>query len=175
MRAISKPAMTMPRSQARPHTASSPFPSRALLSARSVRLPLRSPLAVSPSRLPSCVRSPHRTRERTIPGVTCRVANDRRLFDAHEQLVLSAKDTWTGDCMRRDPTKRDSLRVLQHQLHKNCGLGHELIRAHLGAGPSPPVTAAPARKPAETPEQGGCRRIPHRQSRCHAGSVAPHH
>jgi hypothetical protein len=33
---------------------------------------------------------------------------DARLFDAHEQLVLSETASWVGDCMRRDPMKRDA-------------------------------------------------------------------
>lgn len=38
----------------------------------------------------------------------CRIARDQRLLAAHEQLVLSADRTWIGDCMRREPTKRDT-------------------------------------------------------------------
>lgn len=41
------------------------------------------------------------------PG-ECRLARDPRLLAAHEQLVLSAESTWIGDCMRREPTKRDT-------------------------------------------------------------------
>lgn len=41
----------------------------------------------------------------TIGG---RVVRDTRLFDAHEQLVLGAAASWVGDCMRRDPMKRDA-------------------------------------------------------------------
>ncbi len=32
-----------------------------------------------------------------------------RYFDAHEQLVLATSSSWIGDCMRRDPSKRDAL------------------------------------------------------------------
>lgn len=38
----------------------------------------------------------------------CRVARDVRLLDAHEQLVLDRATVWIGDCMRRDPLKRDA-------------------------------------------------------------------
>lgn len=38
----------------------------------------------------------------------CRVIRDQRLLAAHEQLVLSASRAWIGDCMRRDPAKRDA-------------------------------------------------------------------
>ena len=37
-----------------------------------------------------------------------RIIRDIRLFDAHEQLVLSQTASWVGDCMRRDPMKRDA-------------------------------------------------------------------
>lgn len=33
---------------------------------------------------------------------------DRRFEDAHEQLVLGPTTCWIGDCMRRDPAKRDA-------------------------------------------------------------------
>jgi hypothetical protein len=38
-----------------------------------------------------------------------RWSGNPRHFDAHEQLVLSATSSWIGDCMRRDPAKRDAL------------------------------------------------------------------
>jgi hypothetical protein len=38
-----------------------------------------------------------------------RCSRNVRHFDAHEQLVLSATSSWVGDCMRRDPVKRDAL------------------------------------------------------------------
>jgi len=37
-----------------------------------------------------------------------RFVSDIRFLDAHEQLVLDATTTWIGDCMRRDPLKRDA-------------------------------------------------------------------
>lgn len=37
-----------------------------------------------------------------------RVLHDDRLLNAHEQLVLGSSLTWVGDCMRRDPEKRDA-------------------------------------------------------------------
>ncbi len=38
-----------------------------------------------------------------------RWSRNPRYFDAHEQIVLSATSCWIGDCMRRDPAKRDAL------------------------------------------------------------------
>lgn len=39
---------------------------------------------------------------------TCRIVCDSRLYEAHEQLVLDAETCWVGDCMRREPSKRDA-------------------------------------------------------------------
>lgn len=41
-------------------------------------------------------------------AVDCRFVADVRLLDAHEQLVLDATTVWIGDCMRRDPLRRDT-------------------------------------------------------------------
>lgn len=41
-------------------------------------------------------------------GRQFRCLNDARYLDAHEQLVLAADSCWIGDCMRRDPMKRDA-------------------------------------------------------------------
>lgn len=43
-----------------------------------------------------------------MAAATCRLADDPRLLDAHEQLVLGTATAWIGDCMRRDPSKRDA-------------------------------------------------------------------
>ncbi len=37
-----------------------------------------------------------------------RIARDLRLLDAHEQLYLDTATSWIGDCMRREPAKRDA-------------------------------------------------------------------
>lgn len=37
-----------------------------------------------------------------------RWAKNPRLADAHEQLVLGPERCWVGDCMRRDPSRRDA-------------------------------------------------------------------
>ena len=37
-----------------------------------------------------------------------RYTDNRQFLDAHEQLVLGVSSSWTGDCMRRDPRKRDA-------------------------------------------------------------------
>ncbi|MGQ0671837.1 MAG: hypothetical protein ACT4N2_02995 [Hyphomicrobium sp.] len=40
--------------------------------------------------------------------IDARFAADPRLLDAHEFLVLGPTTVWIGDCMRRDPSKRDA-------------------------------------------------------------------
>jgi hypothetical protein len=40
--------------------------------------------------------------------IDVRVALNPRLQDAHEQLVVGDAAVWIGDCMRRDPAKRDA-------------------------------------------------------------------
>jgi len=37
-----------------------------------------------------------------------RWARNPRLADAHEQLVLGPTTAWVGDCLRRDPSRRDA-------------------------------------------------------------------
>ena len=43
-----------------------------------------------------------------------RVLIDPRFTSAHEQMVLSANIMWLGDCMRRDPAKRDAFELFHH-------------------------------------------------------------
>jgi hypothetical protein len=40
--------------------------------------------------------------------LSVRTAAAHRFADAHEQLVIGLHDCWFGDCMRRDPNKRDA-------------------------------------------------------------------
>ena len=44
----------------------------------------------------------------SFKAISARWAKNIRLLDAHEQLVLSSSCSWTGDCMRREPAKRDA-------------------------------------------------------------------
>lgn len=90
--------------------------------------------------------------ERTIPGVTCRIASDRRLFDAHEQLILGPKDTWTGDCMRRDPTRRDAYECYNINCKKTAGWAASSLE-RIWALAKPAGRGNTMRKPVETPEQ----------------------
>ncbi len=43
-----------------------------------------------------------------------RLLSDLRLLDAHEQLWLDDATAWVGDCMRREPSKRDAYECYAH-------------------------------------------------------------
>ncbi len=47
-----------------------------------------------------------------------RLLDDPRILDAHEQLVLGTDCAWIGDCMRRDPMKRDAF----EKFADGCGI-----------------------------------------------------
>lgn len=53
-------------------------------------------------------QSPTSTTTDLLPAHACRFVSDARLLDAHEQLVLGPTTAWLGDCMRREPAKRDA-------------------------------------------------------------------
>jgi len=44
----------------------------------------------------------------SLAPIEIRWACNPRLLDAHEELVVGPLTSWTGDCMRRDPNKRDA-------------------------------------------------------------------
>lgn len=46
-----------------------------------------------------------------VQGADFRVLPDSRFAAAHEQLVIGAQHAWIGDCMRRDPAKRDAFEI----------------------------------------------------------------
>lgn len=46
-----------------------------------------------------------------LKAAEIRVLHDVRFVAAHEQLVLGADRVWIGDCMRRDPQKRDAFEL----------------------------------------------------------------
>jgi hypothetical protein len=46
-----------------------------------------------------------------VTSVDVRMLTDQRFASAHEQLSLGRGQVWTGDCMRRDPAKRDAFEM----------------------------------------------------------------
>ena len=51
-----------------------------------------------------------------LAPIEVRWAANPRFLDAHEQLVIGESASWTGDCMRRDPEKRDAYQ----SFNSNC-------------------------------------------------------
>jgi hypothetical protein len=54
-----------------------------------------------------------------VPGIECRVLADARFGPAHEQLTVGHTRVWIGDCLRRDPTKRDAFEMYHGNDAKN--------------------------------------------------------
>ena len=80
-----------------------------------------------------------------------RLARDPRLLAAHEQLTLTTTCTWVGDCMRRDPGKRDALErfaadCVQTGAHAIRSF-ESLWRATVPVFAMPAITAALAQMP----------------------------
>lgn len=48
---------------------------------------------------------------RDFPLAACRLLKDPRFGAAHEQLVIGPAHVWMGDCLRRDPNKRDAFEL----------------------------------------------------------------
>ncbi len=46
-----------------------------------------------------------------LANAEVRLLSDPRFLSAHEQLVLGNGRVWIGDCMRRDPSKRDAFEM----------------------------------------------------------------
>lgn len=46
-----------------------------------------------------------------VANLDVRTLSDARFGAAHEQMVLTANRVWIGDCMRRDPSKRDAFEI----------------------------------------------------------------
>lgn len=83
-----------------------------------------------------------------------RLARNPRLLDAHEQLNLSATTSWVGDCMRREPAKRDAYECYAHDCpttarwtrlaFQRLWLASELVTQHHQAAAPQRVTAPEA-------------------------------
>ena len=81
---------------------------------------------------------------------------DIRLFDAHEQIVLGPAASWVGDCMRRDPMKRDAYECYAPDCAKTAGwarTSHE--RLWSVCEPMPELVLA-AREGAPVEMDGAC-------------------
>jgi hypothetical protein len=91
--------------------------------------------------------------EALLSGATVKLGCDLRLLDAHEQLALGGNVAWLGDCMRREPSKRDAYEVYSAECPETAALAHRSFarvwafanpgRADIGAG-------TPAQQPAQS-------------------------
>lgn len=55
-----------------------------------------------------------------IPNVEHRVLADPRFATSHEQLTIGHSRLWIGDCLRRDPAKRDAFELYHNDDAANC-------------------------------------------------------
>jgi hypothetical protein len=80
-----------------------------------------------------------------IASADCRFVSDLRLLDAHEQLILDHRTVWTGDCMRRDPLRRDAYEHFSEGCEETAAYAVRSF-AHIwrAAGPSGSLTASRA-------------------------------
>lgn len=81
-----------------------------------------------------------------LAGVDMRSACDVRLLDAHEQLAIGDRVAWIGDCMRREPTKRDAYEIYSADCAEMAALAHrsfDRVWAFAGTGRPEAVVAAP--------------------------------
>ncbi len=87
-------------------------------------------------------------------GWDVRCLNDIRYLDAHEQLVLGPMTAWIGDCMRRDPSKRDAF----ENFASGCAAtsSHALKSFRRMWQAAVPVASAPRSMPAATPAPAEC-------------------
>ncbi|HEX2840595.1 hypothetical protein [Hyphomicrobium sp.] len=84
-----------------------------------------------------------RSTSTTLEIAECRFVTDHRLLDAHEQLVLDSTTVWIGDCMRRDPLKRDVYELYSDTSPVTARhAARSFAQIWRAAGPSGSLTAA---------------------------------
>jgi hypothetical protein len=83
-----------------------------------------------------------------LAGAAARCACDARLLDAHEQMAVGDRVAWIGDCMRREPAKRDAYEIYSADCAETAAVAHrsfDRVWSFTGSGKSESVAAAPAR------------------------------
>jgi hypothetical protein len=89
---------------------------------------------------------------RDVAGIEFRLLSDPRFGASHEQLVVGRTHVWIGDCLRRDPNKRDAFEIYHKadpvarkcasvSFEKLWGRAKPLVRLN-GAQLSPEMIAA---------------------------------
>ncbi len=86
-----------------------------------------------------------------LPRVSVNWARNGRLLDAHEQLVISETACWTGDCMRREPNKRDAFECFADDCRESASWARTSFERLWGASVSL-LVASDAQMPAPTPK-----------------------
>ncbi len=82
-----------------------------------------------------------------LAGVCVRQSCDVRLLDGHEQLAIGDRSAWIGDCMRREPLKRDAYESIAGTAPETAALAHrsfDRVWAFAGAGKSEKMAPQPA-------------------------------
>jgi hypothetical protein len=123
----------------------------ALVREGTIRVPVRTVLALAPRQQVDGVSE---TLAAIVGEHGARLVRDVRLFDAHEQIVIGTAASWIGDCMRRDPMKRDAYECYAGDCSKTAGwartsferlwqicepLPEELLQPAVSAECPPPV------------------------------------
>jgi hypothetical protein len=81
-----------------------------------------------------------------MDGAATRTGCDARLLDAHEQLAVGDRVSWIGDCMRREPTKRDAYEIYSADCAETAALAHrsfDRLWSFAGLGQPEAVAATP--------------------------------
>lgn len=81
-----------------------------------------------------------------LKGVPACIGCDGRLLDAHEQLAIGDQIAWIGDCMRREPMKRDAYEIYSSDCAETAALAHrsfERVWSFAMAGKPELTVAAP--------------------------------
>jgi hypothetical protein len=81
-----------------------------------------------------------------------RLSRNPRHFDAHEQLVLTTTSCWIGDCMRRDPAKRDALDMARAACTDSALFAHRSFDRLWRLGQPLPIVAGRGKSDALFPE-----------------------
>lgn len=87
-----------------------------------------------------------------MAGVTCRTGCDSRLLDAHEQLAIGDQIAWIGDCMRREPTKRDAYECYSSDCRETAAYAHRSFERVWGYARTGKPAVNPAVAPAAKPQ-----------------------
>jgi hypothetical protein len=86
-----------------------------------------------------------------------RIASDVRLLDAHEQLWLDETTSWIGDCMRREPAKRDAYESYVTECAETADWGHKAFqRIWAKAQPGVIIKAQPIDEPTPDADLDSC-------------------